>query len=353
MQTYLKYLRDLTDREVVITGRYPAVKQEKFQELLIRNIHTTMLQASNGGLDETKDFGGDMYKGGITFEKSYVKKYVREILDNCYAYLQDGNGYIYYDIPHLFVASQVMNYKYGRSVDSTKVIAAAMLLNVEDISKKIVTVLKSRGKGLKVGFKFNTYESKKVDYNKKYMMYLTIPEGYNCYLYEPHNIVQIAFLTVMGMDTNNIGNILNSNSNGLLIGSVPQFVETLVYDSIFRNKMYKLDGYFGNNFVSMYNQAIKDKLVGEGYNAPFLYYDRIIPTMCQLMDSAFFKPYLRDIGSNTDLTDEDCFINYITPSCVSVCVRKDLDVRYVLPSVANKLSIVNPEMDFTNILNYL
>ena len=352
METYLQHLRGLASRNVLITNRYPAMKAEKLDDLFKKSVHQTMIKASLGA-DETKDFGGDLYLGGNTFNDSMVKQYIREILDDCYSYLQDINGKVLWDMPHIFIASYALQYKYARFHDSTKVLAAGLLLNSKDIVPTIAALLKNRGKRIKLGFNYSTYDCKKCDYSKKYMMYLTIPNGYNCYLYEPHNIAQIAFLMTLGMNVNDVGNYIGSNKNGLLIGSIPQSVETSVSDTIFRNRVLKLDGFFGNQFLDRYTQAIRNKnFIVEGYNPSFYYYESIIPTMCKLMDSAFYQGYLHDINSNLDLTEEECFINYITPTCVSVCIRKDLDVNYVLPSVVNKLSIVNPVVDFTNVLNY-
>lgn len=352
METYLQYLRGLANRNILVTDRYPAMKADKLEDLFRKTVHQSMIKASIG-VDETKDFGGDLYLGGNTFDEGMVKHYLKEILDDCHYFLQDSNGKMQRDMSHILIASYALQYKYARFHDSTKVLAAGLLLNSKDIASKVASLLKNRGKYIKLGFSYSSYESKKYDYAKKYMMYLTIPQGYNCYIYEPLNITQIAFLMTLGVGATDIGNYIGSNKNGLIIGSIPQSAETMVCDTIFRNKVAKYDGFFGNQFLEMYTQAIRSKnFSSEGYNAPFYYYESIIPTMCKLMDNAFYQGFLHDISSNIDLTEQECFINYITPTCVSVCIRKDLDVNYILPSVANKLSIVNPVMDFTNVLNY-
>ena len=350
--TYLQYLRTLSSRTLQVTDIYNEMNSANLYKLLKDTVRSTMQKASNG-LDETKDFGGDLYLGGDTFDKYNVKRYIRDILDDCFVYLQSESGSIYYDLPHIMVASSVLKYSRGRTLDSVKVLSAGLLLNAESISNRVSIILKKRPRQIRIALNSGSFEAGKTDYTKRYMMYLTIPRGFKCYLYEPRNIAQIALLSSMGVRPDVMNSYIGDNKNGLIIGSIPQFVETLLSDMIFRNKVKKMDGYFGRDFKTLYAQYIDSKQLGEGYSAPFYYLESILPIMCSLMDSAFFQPYLQDLSNNVYVTEDDCFINYITPTCVSVCIRGDIDVMYLLPSIASKLTLVNPRMDFSNVYNYV
>ena len=348
MISYMQFFREIPNRTLAVTDIYKEKNVADILNILVSYIHKSIRNACMGGVDETRDFGGDIFKGGTTYDTYSVKRYMREILDDCFSYLQDDSGVIHYDMPHILVASSVLQYERGRLADSTKVLSAGLLLNAESIAQKMSAVLKTKGKKINIGFNYSTYQA------RKYMMYFTIPRGYNCYLFEPHNIAQIALLTQFGMNADSIANVVDSGKQGLLISGIPQSIETLVYDTLFRNQIVRLNGYFANQFRTMYNRAIQNKSIGTGgFSAPYFYFEHILPTMCSLMDTHFFQPYIHDISQHLDLTEQDCFINYITPSRVSLCLRSDLDINYVLPSVSKMMVRVNPRMDFTNVMNYI
>lgn len=352
MQTYFQLFKGLKTRGVRITDRYSSIKPEILAKKLRMSAHQVILKASEG-LDESKDLGGDLYLGGDSYDEVMTRRYLRNVLDDCAIYLQDMYGNISRDMQQIYIASCIMQNKYGRYYDGTKVLATGIILNSDNIANKIATVLKSRNRIFKLNLSYVDYSSKKVDYARKYMMYLTIPSGYKCYLFEPHNIAQIAMLTSFGMDTNTMKNYVSPSGNGLIIGGINQSTETKVCDTIFRKKVYRMDGYFAQQFLTMYDNALREKYIDPNeMNTPYYYFGTLIPIMCSLMDKAFYQPYLSDLNNNLDLLESDCFINFMTPWSVSVCIREDLDINYILPSVAKKMTFVNPMINFGNILNY-
>ena len=101
-----------------------------------------------------------------------------------------------------------------------------------------------------------------------------------------------------------------------------------------------MNGYFGNAFRQAHTRLIVDSYADGSLNSCLLFSRELVPAMCDLMNQTFYMGYTADLSSNPAITDRDCFINYITPKSVSVCIKDGLDINFILPSVAGKMKEV-------------
>lgn len=338
MYSYGDYLRDLIARPLVFTNRYGVIKADDFMNSLVRKVRGSII-LNSGGVDETKDFGGNIYQGGIEFDKTKLKKYILAVADDAGIYLRNPSGKINYNMDSILMCSNVLRNR-GRFEDASKIMDAGMLYNSDYIAEMLNRITKIK-KPTKIGFYIGTYSAKKYDYHQKYMMYLTVPQGYKCYLFEPENIVQIVILSrIAGMNSTQIQQYLNANRSGVLISEIDQHTEGVVYDTLLRNKTYKLDGYYGMAFKQANRQAVVANGESPESSSDTFFCKVLIHDFLKLMDRIFFIPFNNDLAMNPSVTEKDCFINFITPRSVSVCIREDLEVGYILPSLANKLKDV-------------
>lgn len=350
MYSYGDYLRDLIARQITFTDKYGVIKRDDFMKSLVLNVRSVII-VNSGGVDESIDFGGDIAKGGIEFDAIKVKKYIMSILDDIVAYLRTPSGGISYDMNKIMICSNILRNR-GRYEDASKVIAAGMLYNSGHISEVLNMITKLK-KPVKLGFYIGTYSAKKYDYNQKYMMYLTVPKGYKCYLFEPENIVQIVLLSrLAGMNSAQIQQYLATNKNGVLISEIDQHTEGIVYDTLLRNKVNRLSGYYGLAFKQANRKAIMDNGESPESSSEVFFCKVLVHDFLKLMDRIFYIPYNNDLALNPGVTERECFINYITPRAVSVCIRDDLDINYILPSLANKMKDVG-EFNMLDPMNYI
>lgn len=288
--------------------------------------------------DEIRDIGGDLYKGGKTFDEYKLKVYTRNVLDSYYPLLRTTNGGILYDIPHLAVAAEAM-YNGGRSADDVKrVYGISALTNMGYIVNSVQDFkAKARGGVLKTIISSTNFECKTIpSINNRYMMYFTMPSGYNCFVYEPQNIVQLAFLNkVIGMDGASAGSVLSNTNRGLLIQEISLQTENQFARQIYGAHFATLTGYYKQNFFSLYNNSLSDLSLRD------IYASVLTPTMCEMM-YGFLRILNGDIA-NAGLLSSDCYINHITPSRLSFCLKNTYNIVNTLPNVCKLVKYVQPE----------
>lgn len=339
MYTYGDFLRGLISRPLVFTDKYGLIKPNDYLTNLCMKVRSAII-VNSGGLDETVDFGGTISKGGNTFDKIAVKKYIASILDDVSIYLRSPAGKISYDMDNILIGSNILANR-ERYEDAAKVLEAGLLYNSESIADVLNRMSKLRGKATKIGFYIDSYSAKKYNYHQKYMMYMTIPNGYKCYLFEPENLVQMILLSKLGgMNAQQIQEYLAINRNGLLVSEIDMHTEGIVYDTLFRSKVYKMTGYFGRKFKEENLKATRALGGSSGSNGEAFFTKVLIGDFLALMDKIFYQKYNNDLTNRPEITEKECFINFVTPKSASVCLREDLDVNYVLPSLADKLKDV-------------
>ena len=125
-----------------------------------------------------------------------------------------------------------------------------------------------------------------------------------------------------------------------MIGDIDLQTEASAFNIILRNEVYRMNGYFGNAFRQAHTRLIVDSYADGSLNSCLLFSRELVPAMCDLMNQTFYMGYTADLSSNPAITDRDCFINYITPKSVSVCIKDGLDINFILPSVAGKMKEV-------------
>lgn len=339
MYTYGDFLRNLIARPLVFNNSLENMKNDDFIKDVVNKVRGAIILNSNG-LDETKDFGGDISNGGYTFDEIKLKAYISSILDDATSYLRSPSGKINYSMDNILIGYNILRNR-GRFEDSVKVLYIGLLYNSYYIADIINRIRKTKSKPTKIGFYIGSYSAKKYDYHHKYMMYLTIPKGFKCYLFEPENIVHIVLLSRLGgMNSAQIKNYLSVNKGGILISEIDMQTEMLAYDTILRNKIYKLNGYYGKKFKEENRKAVVDN--GENINSSSdIYYTRVLmQDFLALMDKVFYINYNKDLVNKPEITEKECFINFATPRSASVCIREDLDINYVLPSLAKKMKEV-------------
>ena len=352
MYTYGDFLRNLISRPLVFTDRYGLIKSDVFIDKLCKKVRGAVI-LNSFGVDETADFGGDISRGGTTFNEISVKRYISAILDvDVSAYLRSPSGKISYDMDNILIGSNILSNR-GRHEDAVKVLEVGMLYNSAYIADVLNRISKLRGKNTKIGFYIGSYSAKKYDYHQKYMMYMTIPKGYKCYLFEPENLVQMILLSKLGgMNAQQIQDYLANNKSGLLISEIDMHTEGIVYDTLLRGKIYKLNGYFGNRLKEENRKAAVSAGGSPDSNGEAFFTMVLIHDFLALMDRIFYQKYNNDLVGKPEITEKECFINFATPKSASICLREDLDINYVLPSLANKLKDVG-EFNMFDARNYV
>lgn len=351
MYTYGDFLRGLVSRPLVFTDKYGLIKPDSYITNLCKKVRSAII-INSGGLDETADFGGTISNGGNTFDKIAVKKYITSILDDVSIYLRSPAGKISYDMDNILIGSNILSYR-GRYEDAAKVLEAGLLYNSDIIADVLNRISKLRGKDTKIGFYIGTYSAKKYDYHQKYMMYMTIPMGFKCYLFEPENLVQMVLLSKLGgMNAQQIQEYLAVNKNGLLVSEIDMHTEGMVYDTLFRSKIYKMNGYFGSKFKEENRKAATALGGSIDSNGEAFYTKILIHDFLALMDKVFYQKYNNDLTNNPEITEKECFINFATPKSASICLREDLDVNYIFPSLTGKLKNVG-EFNMLDARNYV
>ena len=346
MYTYRSYFDSLAFKQFTFTTAYNGLSEAEFLKKVSQVVRGVILTNSVGA-DETLDFGGDISKGGYKFEVAKLKRYLLAIADDAAAFLRSSSGEILYTMDFIYLVSQILK-KRGRYEDAIKFLYAGFLYNASDIYAELTRILKSRGKSMRIGHNSYTDSSKYFKYYNKYMMYMTIPNGYKCYLFEPENLIQTVLLMRLGNLTPlKCKQYLNKHSDeGILISEIGLNDETVLYNPLLRNVYARMTGYFGNVFKSECK-----KCYNENDNKNY-YYDVLLNDLLGLMTKLFLDKYLSDLSCNPELTETDCFINYMTPISVSVCIRDDLNINDILPSLAEKMKDVG-SFSLYNPLNFV
>ena len=328
MGSYDTYIRKLRYRGIVVnSGKLSLFRVDGVRRYL---------------LDVARNYGGAEIQN--LMNKSDLKDmydfrvYTRSLLGKYYPMLRTMSGCIRYDVPHFGVVLALMKQD-GVSEDvMRKVVALSILFNVDDVLDSIV---KFRAK-CKKGYIYPIVKPDTLvcaavpDLYRKYILYYTIPDGYDCYVYEPSTLVQVAFLRmVLRAEASSIPQILEGVRNDFLVGRVSAEVENRFAEDIYGLNFGVLNGHFKQEYYGYYQRTLEDHTMLNGY------LNGLQTEMCELMSSAFMDKYEHDIGSNVELLMSDCFINFITPKMVSVLVRKGIDIHDILPSVADKLQLVD------------
>lgn len=343
---YLQYLRDIKLRGIKVCTKIESA-------LTITNtLKSTgvylIKQACVGMADECADLYLKRDGKELKYSPTAVKKYLREVLDTDFYYLQDVRGSIHYDIPHLMIASEVLKSK-GKIEDSDRVLGVCNIINANAIGENLETMY-NRGKPLKITLNLSTLESTKYpDYNRRYMAKLTVPNGYDCYIYEPKFIAQYALLSaVFGVSYDNLDNYVGLNSDGtekqgLLMQYIPQSMENQFFSTIMSFDIKRLDGYFGLRFLNLYSALQERASVGG------VYCHNIIPAMAELMANAFYIPFKHDLAQLSLLTERDCFINYATLNRLAFCVPQGYDINN-FPSIASKVTLLDKTVNYRRLI---
>lgn len=288
--------------------------------------------------NESKDLGGDFYNGGFEIDDYLLRRYTRMLLDDDYAILKGSDGAIYRDTAHLILAKESMR-KHGRSEeDLDRVLALSYIASSNYILQSITTVKKVTARTNRIAPPIKPsityYDCSKYPFIfDRYMISICTPQGYTSYVYEPTYIASFVFLTkVCGMTAEFANEYIKQNTDkGLLLTSVPLEVENKFAKTIFGGGILKLDGFFKKNYHSKASSVLENSNV---------FMECIKPYMLGAMGALVQKVY-EDMAKLPDILDTDCYINQLTPSRISVCLRSDLSINEVLPSVANKFSPVD------------
>ena len=345
MYTYRSYFDNIAFKQFSFITTYNGLTEVDFLKKVAQVVRGVILMNS-AGVDETVDFGGDISKGGYKFEEIKLKRYMNAIADDATAFLRSSVGEILYTMDFIYLVSQVLK-KRERYEDAVKFLYAGFLYNASDIYVELTRILKSRGRPMRIGHNSYTDSSKYFKYYNKYMMYMTVPKGYKCYLFEPTNLIQIVLLSrLSNMSPTECKQYLNkNNTEGILISEIGLNDETMLYNPLLRNVYARMTGYFGNMFKSECKKYFNE-------NNKNYYFDVLLNDLLSLMTKLFLDKYLDDLSHNPELADTDCFINYMTPVSVSVCIRDDLDIKDILPSLSAKMKDVG-SFSLYNPLNFV
>lgn len=318
------------------------------------NVYTDFFNTAREYLgNEAKDLGGNFVAGGVQIDDYSLKSYTRMLLDDAYSFLKDSDGRICRDVAHFAIAREVLRGK-GREDEELKKISALGLISCADYMRNMITVLsrsKTKNKGV---FKPNIYQSLN-DFScvkhpfvfDRYMVYLTTPKGFDSYIYEPSFIAPMMFLTsVCDMPLDEAYKYINDSKNkGLLLSDVSLRTENRFSEVIYSGGVLRADGYFKSAYFKAF-----DKLKSVAGSERSVYRSIIKPQMLKFMGSVI-KQINEDIAKNPDIRPEDCYVNHISPRRISVCMRSDLNISEVLPSVYNKFIKFN--LREYNLINYV
>lgn len=179
------------------------------------------------------------------------------------------------------------------------------------------------------------YTQKYRGYNKRYFPIYIVPKGYDCYIFEPKNLAQHAFLTSEVEKNSSINSlvdryieaqeILRKKKNGIFFDFLNKDIENKLMSKIASDEfpLQHMNGEYSKVLLDEFLDRRKSYTDSVSLDCVSNLYNRIIkPYELEVLGS-----YIKQFCSNIAIVDleKDIFIYYVSPERVAIAVKKDID----------------------------
>ena len=302
----------------------------------------------------------DTLKGGLNINRDFLKD--KKILNSCLAvastYLDESiikgvnndrymRSLLLDNFPQdkeLFIGSDgefhlgleninLLYYKYkNKAWEHTNDITALRFLYAYRVLKQeFESLYKASSRGIIAPiFKLNPQFfgwTRAQEITRKYSLYATIPEGYNCYYFERPNLAQIVFLYICGRDLKDAIKYMNSVDRGIFYNFLPKDVEECMMPAILSGKTGGINTVWKDKLVK-FEDNLLDKYDSEMYT---VYNVLVKPHMIEIIGGCI-DAVLKEIAvSKPELNTMDAFVYHVAPQRFGLAIKDGIHIEDILP----------------------
>lgn len=182
---------------------------------------------------------------------------------------------------------------------------------------------------------------------RKYMLQLSIPEGYKAYYFEKPTFAQSAYLTHLGHSFPEAEAITTNSQGGLFYTWLPPYIENQLIPSIMSGGFDPslMDGYYAQSYIKDNQTIAKSYTIDDMYNVYNMF---VKPNMVQLM-GMIINNVKEDVAKNPYLTSTDMSIYHLSPQRLGILVKDGVKLEEVLPTL-NQFFTEVPDFDLSAVL---
>lgn len=279
-----------------------------------------------------------------------VRLYIKEVfgVDNLRLF-EDNMGQIVLDLEH-----SLLFYYYMQAIKSPHINTALGLvyyLAGHQLGDELESISKVTTKG-KISPKFKL-DAKLFTWDRcpfilrKYMLQLSLVEGYRAYYFEKSNFTQIAYLIHSGIPFDNADAQLQSMSGGLFYPFLQPNIENALADNILSGN-FDTSGMKGNmtqKFIADTNRISNEYQISDVYNT---YVQMVKPIMVEVI-GMLLNNMMEDASRNSYITKSDLRLYHVSPKRIGILVKDGLSLQSVLPTMHKFFKPVE-QFDLRNII---
>ena len=182
---------------------------------------------------------------------------------------------------------------------------------------------------------------------RKFAMYATRPEGYNCYYFEKQFLYQIVFLYLCGEAFKDAMVRMDNCTAGILYPYMNKQTEDVIFSQVLSGRT---GGMESNKFSKCLETLEKKMFENYGSDLYTVMNMEVKPHMIEIIGSCI-KATLDEIKRyRPDAEYLDAFVYHLAPNRFALAVREDIKIEEILPeSYTNFKKVVKPLfMDVAN-----
>ena len=182
----------------------------------------------------------------------------------------------------------------------------------------------------------------------KYMLHLSVPEGYEAYVYEREYLGHIAFLMSHGKSFEEAKEMMHQTTSGLFYSFLPKHVESQLLPSILTNgfETSYMDGIATQAYIKDRGTLENEHSLDEMYN---VYNYNVKPRMVDIM-GAIINNVSEEMAQISDLRSRDAFIYHLSPTRIGLLVHERKSINNVLPTLGKYFKPIG-DLDLEQIID--
>jgi len=347
-RSYMTFNRSDNNKTFISQAAMLSNKGVFFNKTLLKEhkIVDSCFERAKGYLD------GDIeYLSSNTNEevRKYILNVFRDTLANEYGQntlrvFQDFYGNTKFDIEH----GLLFYYKVVSRVDPSnslidKALGLLYYLAGHQLDEEFRQISRlARGNFLNPKFQLNSEEFRWEQCPfvlRKYMLFLSKPEGFNAYYFEKSNLAQIAYLMLRGNTLEVAEKTIDDSKGGLFYDYLPLDIENLLMPGILTNSFNLSE--MNDKFKHIYEDEDENEVMSGVMDDVYKIYSKKVKQIMINWNGSVVHHILGEASKNPYLSSSEFTIYHVSPQRIGFLLKNNIELKEVLPTLWTYLKPVN------------
>lgn len=280
-----------------------------------------------------------------------VRLYIRDVFGTeALELFEDTNGEMILDLEHAILFYYYMKSQNSPLMNTVEGLVYFMAGHQLDDEFRQISEVAPRGR-ITPTFELNPKQFRWRRCNhilRKYMLQLSVPEGYTAYAFEQPALAQIAYLMHCGVPFLQAKEQMQQAQGGLFYSFLPPHIENMLMPSILSGgfDMTLMDGYYTQNLIRDNELISSEYTLDEVYN---VYNQFVKPYMVDMMGLSV-GGIMQEFEENEYLTPSELSVYHLSPQRLGIILKEGVKIEHALPKYSQYFQPVKP-FDLITILD--